>query len=635
MVKTKLLTSVKSPKAIRNWPVAQLEELAREIRQVIIETTAQSGGHIGASLGAVELAVALHYAYDTPRDQLIWDIGHQAYAHKLLTGRGEVFATLRQLNGLSGFLKRRESEYDVWEAGHASTSLSAAMGIASARDLRHESYRVVAVIGDGALTAGMAWEAMNQIGQTKTNLVMVVNDNSMSIAPNVGAFSRYLTELRAAPAYTRMKQEVEQLLDSIPVFGGPLRKSVERIKDLLHRAVLPRNVFEELGFKYYGPIDGHNLSELIPVLRNAQLVQGPVVIHAITQKGHGYRPAEERPGEFHGPGPFEIHSGRFIKKSQPQSYSQVFSQTLVELAKTHPEIVAITAAMPDGTKLDLFQKAFPHRFFDVGIAEQHAATFSAGLALGGMRPVFAVYSTFLQRAYDQLIHDICHQDLPVILGVDRAGLVGGDGATHQGVYDIAFLRAVPNMEIAMGKDEQELRQLLAAALNIPHPVALRYPRGAGMGSDANAASLTPIPWGKGEWMVKGEDATIIAIGPMVYQALAAQEILVHEGYRIGVVNARFIKPLDSELLRQVIVGTRALITLEEHAVAGGFGSAVNEWCNDQGVSLPILNAGLPDEFIDQGATDYYLNLYELNGEGIARRVRTWLPQEERIKKQIK
>ncbi|OLZ08534.1 1-deoxy-D-xylulose-5-phosphate synthase [Sulfobacillus thermosulfidooxidans] len=630
-METKLLASIQSPKDMRNWSILQLEELAKEIRRVIIETTAQTGGHIGASLGAVELAIALHYAYDTPQDKLIWDIGHQAYAHKLLTGRYQTFSTLRQLNGLSGFLKRRESEYDVWEAGHASTSLSAAMGIASARDLRHQKYRIVAVIGDGALTAGMAWEALNQIGQTKTNLVIVVNDNSMSIAPNVGAFSRYLTELRSAPAYTRMKQEIEQLLDSIPVFGGPLRKTIERVKDLLHHAVLPRNVFEELGFKYYGPIDGHNLSELIPVLRNAQLVDGPVVVHVITQKGRGYRPAEERPGEFHGPGPFEIQSGQFIKKPQPPSYSQVFSQTLIELAKTHPEIVAITAAMPDGTKLDLFQKAFPDRFFDVGIAEQHAATFAAGLAIGGMRPVFAVYSTFLQRAYDQVIHDICHQDLPVILGVDRAGIVGGDGATHQGVYDISFLRAVPNMEIAMGKDERELRQLLVSALDRPHPVALRYPRGASRGLDLTEP-LKPLPWGQGEWLAHGGDATIIAIGPMVYHALTAREILAEEGYDIGVVNARFIKPLDTALLRQVVQETRAIVTLEEHVVAGGFGSAINEWLNAEAIELPILNAGLPDEFIDHGSASYYLNLYELNAEGLARRVRTWLPQTERAKK---
>ncbi|WP_053959215.1 1-deoxy-D-xylulose-5-phosphate synthase [Sulfobacillus thermosulfidooxidans] len=630
-METKLLASIQSPKDMRNWSVLQLEELAKEIRRVIIETTAQTGGHIGASLGAVELAIALHYAYDTPQDKLIWDIGHQAYAHKLLTGRYQTFSTLRQLNGLSGFLKRRESEFDVWEAGHASTSLSAAMGIASARDLRHQKYRIVAVIGDGALTAGMAWEALNQIGQTKTNLVIVVNDNSMSIAPNVGAFSRYLTELRSAPAYTRMKQEIEQLLDSVPVFGGPLRKTIERVKDLLHHAVLPRNVFEELGFKYYGPVDGHNLSELIPVLRNAQLVDGPVVVHVITQKGRGYRPAEERPGEFHGPGPFEIQSGQFIKKPQPPSYSQVFSQTLIELAKTHPEIVAITAAMPDGTKLDLFQKVFPDRFFDVGIAEQHAATFAAGLAIGGMRPVFAVYSTFLQRAYDQVIHDICHQDLPVILGVDRAGIVGGDGATHQGVYDISFLRAVPNMEIAMGKDEIELRQLLVSALDRPHPVALRYPRGASRGLDLTEP-LQGLPWGQGEWLAHGLDATIIAIGPMVYHALKAREILAEEGYDIGVVNARFIKPLDTTLLRQVAQETRAIVTLEEHVVAGGFGSAINEWLNAEAIELPIFNAGLPDEFIDHGSASYYLNLYELNAEGLARRIRTWLRQTERAQK---
>lgn len=619
-----MLDLVQSPSDIRNWSVPQLEKLAAALRQVIIETTAQTGGHIGASLGTVELAIALHYAYDTPSDKLIWDIGHQAYAHKLLTGRYQEFGTLRQLNGLSGFLKRRESEYDVWEAGHASTSLSAAMGMASARDLRKQHYKVAAVIGDGALTAGMAWEAMNQIGQSKTNLVMVVNDNSMSIAPNVGAFSHYLTELRSAPAYTRMKQEVEQLLDAVPVFGGSIRKTLERTKDVLHHAVIPRNVFEELGFKYYGPVDGHSLTDLISVLRNAQTVEGPVVVHVITQKGHGYLPAEQRPGEFHGPGPFEIESGQFIKKPQPPSYSHVFSQTLVDLAHGHPEIVVITAAMPDGTKLDLFQKAFPERFFDVGIAEQHAATFAAGLAAGGLRPVFAVYSTFLQRAYDQVVHDVCHQDLPVIFGIDRAGLVGADGATHQGIYDISFLRAVPNIEIAMGKDEQELRQLLAGAFERPHPVALRYPRGATRGLDLTLP-LKPIPWGTGEWLEHGRDVTIVALGPVVYQALAAREILEAEGYQVGVINARFVKPLDTALLGAAAAESRALLTLEEHAVAGGFGSAVNEWANAAQVAIPIFNAGLPDEFIDHGAVDYYLNLFELNADGLARRVRNWLP----------
>ncbi|MCY0907879.1 MAG: 1-deoxy-D-xylulose-5-phosphate synthase [Sulfobacillus thermosulfidooxidans] len=626
-----ILELVRSPEDIRGWSVLQLEKLAAALRQVIIETTAQTGGHIGASLGTVELAIALHYAYNTPTDQLIWDIGHQAYAHKLLTGRYHAFGTLRQLNGLSGFLKRRESEYDVWEAGHASTALSAAMGMAMARDLRKQRYQVVAVIGDGALTAGMAWEAMNQIGQSKTNLVMVVNDNSMSIAPNVGAFSHYLTELRSAPAYTRMKQEVEQLLDSVPVFGGSIRKTLEKTKDVLHHAVLPRNVFEELGFKYYGPIDGHNLSDLISVLRNAQSVEGPVVVHVITQKGHGYLPAEQRPGEFHGPGPFEIQSGQFIKKRQPPSYSEVFSQTLIDMARVHPEIVAITAAMPDGTKLDMFQKVFPDRFFDVGIAEQHAVTFAAGLAVGGMRPVFAVYSTFLQRGYDQVIHDVCHQDLPVIFGIDRAGLVGADGATHQGVYDISFLRTVPHIEIAMGKDEVELQQLLQGAWDRPHPVALRYPRGATRGLDLKQPS-SPLVWGTGEWLAHGRDVTIIALGPLVYQALAAREMLQGEGYDVGVVNARFVKPLDTALMTAVMAETQAVLTLEEHAIAGGFGSAINEWANQAQVTVPIFNAGLPDEFIDHGSVDYYLNLYELNADGVARRVREWLPLKKTAEK---
>lgn len=616
------LEGVKSPQDFRQFSMVELEALAREVRSAIIETTARTGGHIGASLGAVELSLALHYVYQTPEDKLVWDIGHQAYAHKLVTGRREKFGTIRQLHGLSGFLKRHESVYDVWEAGHAGTSLSGALGMAVARDLTRSPHHVVAVIGDGALTAGMAWEALNQMGHLRTKMVVVLNDNSMSIAPNVGAFSRYLTDLRSAPTYTRFKQDIEGLLDAVPMFGNPLKRSVERIKDMVRHLVIPGNVFEELGFKYYGPLDGHNLGDLITVLGNAREVDGPVLVHVVTQKGKGYKPAEDRPMQFHGPGPFEVKSGAFIKKSGPPSYSQVFSETLVQLAERDPRVVAITAAMPDGTKLDLFQKRYPDRYFDVGIAEQHAATFAAGLAMAGMRPVFAVYSTFLQRAYDQVIHDICHQDLPVVFGVDRAGLVGADGATHQGVYDLAFLRTVPNLEICMGRDENELRRLLAGALERPHPVAVRYPRGAGPGV-VHQPDMEPLEWGRGEWLHRGRDLTIVALGPMVETALTVREELLSRGYQVGVVNARFVKPLDTELLGRVVRSTEALLTLEEHALAGGFGSAVLEWAQSAGVGIPIRLEGLPDEFIDHGPVDYFVDHYGLSPKALVSKVEGW------------
>lgn len=618
-----LLEAIQSPKDLRTMSTSQLQRLASELRQSIIETTARTGGHIGASLGTVELTLALHRVYDTPHDKLLWDIGHQAYAHKLITGRLENFGTLRQLGGISGFLKRRESEYDVWEAGHASTSLSAALGLAKARDLMHANYRVVAVIGDGALTAGMAWEALNQIGHLKTPMVVVVNDNSMSIAPNVGAFSRYLTDLRSAPAYSRLKQEVEGLLEGIPVFGNQIKRTVERVKDLVHYAMLAGNVFEELGFRYFGPLDGHSLDALIPVLSNARDVNEPVIVHVITQKGKGYRPAEEHPGEFHGPGPFEVASGRFIKKSEPPSYSQVCSETLIEIGKTDPTVVAITAAMPDGTKLDKFAAVFPDRFFDVGIAEQHAATFAAGLALAGMKPVFAVYSTFIQRAYDQVIHDVCHQDLPVVFAIDRAGLVGADGATHQGVFDVSFLRTVPNIEIAMGKDEGELRSLLSEALHRPHPVAIRYPRGSGQGIDLSGP-IPPIAWGEAQWTFHGEDLTLVAFGPIYYTAATVRGLLQAQGYSVGLVNARFVKPLDTVTLTEVANTTKAIMTIEEHVISGGFGSAVVEWAHRDGIDIPIRIEGLPDEFIDHGPVNYYLNLYELDAEGLARKAQRWL-----------
>jgi 1-deoxy-D-xylulose-5-phosphate synthase len=619
----KWLDRVESPDDFRDWSVEDLEHLAADIRDTIVHTLSKTGGHVGASLGAVEIILALHRVFRSPEDRIVFDIGHQAYAHKLVTGRRAAFEKIRQLGGPSGFLKRRESPHDVWEAGHSSTALSAALGMAVARDLQHQRHHVVVLVGDGALTAGLAWEALNQAGHLKTRLIVVLNDNSMSIAPNVGAVSRYLTELRTRPTYQRLKQDLEALLNNVPVVGGQVRKAAERVKESLRALVLPGNVFEELGFEYFGPIDGHDLNELIPVLERVKTVPGPVLLHVITQKGRGYHPAERAPDKFHGPGPFDVVSGQIVKSAGPPTYSQVVGRTLVEIARQDPRLVAITAAMPDGTGLDIFQREFPDRAFDVGIAEQHATTFAAGLATAGLRPVFLVYSTFLQRGYDQVVHDVCHQNLPVVFGVDRAGLVGADGATHQGIFDIAFLRTVPHMQICMGKDEAETRQLLYGALQQTGPVAVRYPRGTGLGVPLTDP-LGVLPWGRAEWLRHGEDATLIALGPIAYEAVKAADELARRGYRVGVVNARFVKPLDLEMLRQAAAESRLLVTVEEHVRCGGFGSAVLEWAEAEGVAVPVRVLALPDEFIDHGPVPYFLNLYGLTAEGIAGRVQGWL-----------
>nr|WP_027719261.1 1-deoxy-D-xylulose-5-phosphate synthase [Desulfovirgula thermocuniculi] len=597
-----ILSTINSPRDLLSLDIGGLQRLAQEIRQEIIETVAANGGHLAPNLGVVELTLALHRVFQSPRDKIIWDVGHQCYAHKMITGRRAAFRTLRQYGGISGFPRPQESEHDVFATGHSSTSISAALGLALARDLKGEDYAVVAVIGDGAMTGGMAFEALNHAGQVKTNLIVVLNDNEMSISPNVGALAQYLSRLRTDPMYSKGKEEIEQLLKRIPTIGPRVARAVERIKDALKYLVVPGMFFEELGFIYLGPIDGHNLRAMIKVFEQARSTKGPVLVHVLTRKGKGYPPAEKNADKYHGVGPFDIKTGQVKKKpGEPPSYTEVFGRTLVELGRRDRRIVAITAAMPSGTGLDLFASAFPERFFDVGIAEQHAVTLGAGLAAGGFRPVVAIYSTFLQRAYDQIIHDVCLQNLPVTLVLDRGGLVGEDGATHHGAFDFAYLRCIPNMVVMAPANENELRRMLLTALMHPGPAALRYPRGAGTGCPLDEEIL-PLPLGKAEVLREGDDLTVLAVGSMVPLAAEAASLLEREGVQATVINARFVKPLDEECIIRYAVRTRRLLTVEEHALQGGFGGAVLELLADRGIQgVKVTRLGIPDEFIQHGS----------------------------------
>lgn len=621
-MKLPLLSRINSPVDLKRLTLAQRQQLAAEIRHKIIEVVSRTGGHLGPSLGAVELAIGLHTVFHSPVDRIIWDVGHQAYAHKLLTGRKDLFHTIRQTGGLSGFPRRTESEHDAFGTAHASTALSAALGYAKARDLRGEKYEVIAVVGDGALTGGMAYEALNNIGHDSTDLIVVLNDNSMSIAPNVGAIATYLRRLRSDPTYRRLRQDLDRLIKRIPAIGGKVAGTIDRLREGIKHALIPGQIFEELGFTYIGPIDGHDLKTVEETLRQAQNIPGPVLIHAVTVKGKGYRPAEGDPYVFHGTGPFEVATGKGIgKPSATPSYSTVFARTLIKLAEQDPRIVGITAAMPDGTGLESFRKVFPHRFFDVGIAEQHAVTFAAGLACGGMRPVVAIYSTFLQRAYDQIIHDVAIQKLPVTFCIDRAGIVGADGETHQGAFDLAYLRCIPNMVVSAAADENELQNLMATAVNHDGPFAVRYPRGSGIGAEQDAVP-TPLPIGKGELLRQGQDVALIGVGPLVYRALAAAEQLEAEGIDAAVVNARYIKPLDEELLLDVLSRVPAAVLFEEGTVHGGFSSAVLELCADRGISgVVYARLGLPDYFVPHGDPEHFRSQFELTAEGIYRAAR--------------
>ena len=620
-----LLEQINQPSDLKRLTKEELPVLAEEIRQFLIEKLAVTGGHLASNLGVVELTLVLHYLYDSPRDKMIFDVGHQAYVHKILTGRKDRFDSLRQYKGLCGFVKRAESEHDVWEAGHSSTSLSAAMGMALSRDFKGESNKVIAVIGDGALTGGMALEALNHIGHEKKNLMVVLNDNEMSIAPNVGALHNYLCKIRSDRNYLKAKEEVEQLLKKIPAIGGKLAKTAERVKDGFKYLVVSGMLFEEFGLKYFGPVDGHDIDKLIDIFQQASRVNGPVLIHVVTRKGKGYTPAEADSHKWHGISPYKIESGQVLKAVGNPMYTEVFGKTLVELAEQDDRVVAVTPAMPGGSGLLGFADRFPGRMIDVGIAEQHAATMCAALAMEGMKPVFAVYSTFLQRAYDQVVHDICRQSANVIFAIDRAGFVGPDGETHQGVYDIAFMRHIPNIVLMMPKDENELRHMLKTALEYDEgPIAVRYPRVNGVGVELDA-DLIPIPIGTWEMVRPGDHAAVVAIGPMVQVAEEAAEQLRREGIQLRVINARFMKPLDEAMLTLLAREQLPMIVLEEGSVAGGLGSAIMEYYAQHHVfGVKVKPIGVPDCFVEHGSIKEQRQEAGLTAEQLVKEVHTML-----------
>ena len=619
-----ILETINKPEQLKILSFDQLKRLAVEIRQFLICSVSKTGGHLAPSLGVVELTIAIHKIFNSPVDKIVWDVGHQAYVHKILTGRRNDFSTLRQFGGISGFPKMSESTHDSFGTGHSSTSISAALGMALARDILGEKSNILAVIGDGALTGGQAYEALNHAGNSGTNMIVILNDNEMSIARNVGAMSEYLSKMRTEPKYTKVKQDIESILRRIPAIGDRVAKTVERLKDSLRYMLVPGELFEELGFTYIGPIDGHNLEILTEVLEKAKSMQGPILIHVLTCKGKGYMPAECNPGKFHGVGPYCIETGEVIKNGNMPTYTGVFGDTLVELAKQDSRIVAITAAMPEGTGLKKFEATFPKRFFDVGIAEQNAVTMAAGMATRGLKPVVALYSTFAQRAYDQILHDVCLQKLPVIFALDRAGIVGEDGPTHHGVFDYSFLRHIPNLVIMAPKDENELRHMLYTAIHLNRPVVIRYPRGSGQGVSMDHP-LEKLSIGAAEQLKSGNDIVFLATGAMVHTCLRASELLAIQGIHAGVVNARFIKPLDEQMIQRLSRDVGIIVTVEDNILAGGFGSAVLEYMNEQNFNgVKVLRLGFSDKFIEHGKREQLLKKYGLTAEGIAIEVSSFI-----------
>ncbi len=630
-----ILDKVNCPEDIRKLTPDELNLLAEDVRNFIINVISQSGGHLASSLGAVELTIALHCVFNTPSDKIIWDVGHQTYPHKILTGRKDKFYTLRTLGGLSGFPHPEESEYDPYIAGHASTAISIALGIHEAIDKKRTDQKVVAVVGDGSLTGGLSFEALNHAGQLKSNFTVVLNDNKMSISPNVGALSAYLSKITTGTKYMKFRKEVELLLKAIPRIGSHLAKKIKQVEEALKSLIVPGILFEELGFKYVGPIDGHNIQHLIEMLKNVKDIEGPVLVHVITQKGKGYTHAEDDPSTFHGASPFDIESGVFNGKGPKKSYTQVFADTLIKIAEKDKKVIAITAAMAEGTGLCRFREQFPERFYDVGIAEQHAVTFAAGLASQGMKPVVAIYSTFLQRAYDQVIHDVCTLKMPVIFAIDRAGIVGADGVTHQGSFDISFLRIVPNITIMAPKDENDLQHMLYTAFTINGPVAIRYPRGICEGV-AMDEELKLLPVGKSELLTDGKNVLIIACGNMVHPALCASETLKKEGIKTSVLNIRFVKPLDEEAILKLAEKINNIVVVEENVKSSGLGSAILELFYEKGLEkLNIKCIGIDDEFVPHGTQKELREKYGLSANGIAEEVKKFLSQNTLYHKFVK
>jgi 1-deoxy-D-xylulose-5-phosphate synthase len=619
-----LLNQINSPKDLKKLPVEKLPELAKELREEIIDVICKTGGHLASSLGAVELTIALHYLLDAPKDTIVWDVGHQAYAHKLLTGRRERFRTIRQLGGLSGFPNKNESPYDLFTVGHSSTSISTALGFITARDLKGDNNKVVVVIGDAALAGGMAFEALNHTGHLKKNLLVVLNDNEISISPTIGALSKYLNRIITNPIYNRVRKDAEALIKKLPKFGYQALKAARRFEEGLKNILTAGIVFEEMGFRYFGPIDGHDINLLLEMFKKVMGFKEPVLIHIITKKGKGYRYAEESPAQFHSAPPFEVDTGskRVLSNGEVQfvkgkTYTDVFGEHAIKLARKFDDIVAITAAMPDGTGLAEFAKIFPGRFFDVGIAEQHGVGFAAGLSRGGLTPIVSIYSTFLQRAYDQMVHDVALQELPVIFCLDRAGLVGEDGPTHHGLFDIAYLRHIPKMVVMSPKDTDELKRMLDFAVDHRGPIAIRYPRGTEKRFQG-PGSRGQVKLGKAEVLREGRDLAILALGSMVWYANETAALLEKEGIHATVVNARFVKPLDGDLLEDLSKKTRLFVTIEEGVVEGGFGSAVLEFFEQEGVkNVKIKRIGLPSAFIEHGAREELFRKYNLTPEGIA------------------
>ncbi len=622
------LERVNSPEDLKGLSIDELNELASEIRRYMIEVLSKNGGHVAPNLGAVELTLALHYVFNSPTDRLIWDVGHQAYVHKIITGRREAFKTIRQYGGISGFLKRDESPHDIFGAGHAGTALSAAMGVVIARDMKGEDWKVVAIVGDGALTAGMALEALNQIGQLKKDMIIILNDNKMSIDENVGALSNYFAKLVTSPVYDRFKEDVWELLGKLPskYLSLRAREVARKIKETLQHFAVPSILFEELGYRYVGPFDGHDIKLLIDNLNRVKNLKGPTIVHVLTVKGKGYEPAEKNPEYFHGLGPFDPETGKPLpKKDTRPRYTKVFGQTLLEFAKKDPKIVAITAAMPLGTGLNYIRDELPDQYIDVGIAEQHAVTLAGGLAVEGMKPFATIYSTFLQRAFDKIIHDIALQKLPVRFAIDRGGLVGEDGPTHHGVFDLSYLRMIPNMVVMAPRDGEQLRDMIRTAVEYNEgPIAFRYPRDKVPFEPDMSREPQPVPIGKGEILKEDGDVLVLAIGAMVLPSLEAAKKLAEKGFNLKVVDARFVKPLDEELILDLASSAKAIITVEENALLGGFGSAVLELLASKGIMKPTLNIGIPDKFIEHGPRAVLLEKVGLDASGIANSISEFL-----------